>query len=79
MDEVKKINNKVVLNYFNVYFEYETARKNHRKEQHRVVVAETKDGAVKKFNDWMQNSRTMSNAKILGIFADSDKKLVINV
>lgn len=76
---VKKINTRVELKYFNVYFAYDTIKKGYYREGHRVIIAEDKALAKAKFKEWSKKVRTMSNAEILGIFEDESKNMIIDV
>lgn len=63
---IKKINRKLTLNTYLVAFEYETY-KGYRREQQRIIKGISKDDVKDFFKEWVNNIRTMSNVKILGI------------
>lgn len=63
---IKKINRKLTLNTYLVTFEYETY-KGYRREQQRIIKGFSKEEIKDFFKEWVNNIRTMSNVKILGV------------
>lgn len=65
-NNIKKINRKIEINTYIVTFSYETY-KGYYREQQRIIKGFSKEEVKEFLKDWVNNIRTMSNVKILGI------------
>lgn len=78
MENIKKIPVQVVVNEYLITFEYTTI-KGYSREQQRIIRHFNKELAIKAFKMWASKSRTMLNAKILGIVKSEKETKVIDI
>ena len=72
IQEVKRIPTGITVREYKISFSYETVSGKYR-EQQVTLRAIDEDMANKFFKEWCNKSRTISNAKILGIVEIGEK------